>query len=324
MKPVEEIKEIKEELSKKDKRSFLTFLVFVAIAVVLWFLIKLTKEYSTQTVFQVRYTEIPVNKWVSTPVQAVKLTFVADGFVTLGHNMVRKRNRVVEIPLSEIPYRLEGGYTYSYSSQYLVERVAEWLGIPASNVTTNDDKQFFNMEDLQSKVLPVVVPLRVQPQRQFRVYGTPSVAPSTITVYGPKNILDTLGSVHTEPLQADNASEDFERDMKLNLYGGSIRSEVEEVKVTVDLERYTEIDVEVPVTVTDTLSVRFFPEKMTLKCMVAIKDYGSVTPASFVVQADTAQLHRRLPLLDIRLVSAPAKVQVLKTEPDKVEYLIMD
>ena len=94
--------------------------------------------------------------------------------------------------------------------------------------------------------------------------------------------------------------------------------------MTVDLERYTEMDVEVPVTVTDTLSVRFFPEKMTLKCMVAIKDYGSVTPASFVVQADTAQLHRRLPLLDIRLVSAPAKVQVLKTEPDKVEYLIMD
>jgi hypothetical protein len=324
LKPVDEIKEIKEEFVKKDKRRFLTFLVFVAISMVLWFLIKLTKDYSTQTVFRVRYTEVPANKWISTPEQQVKLTFVADGFVTLGHNLVRKRNRVVEIPLSEVPYRLEGGYTYSYNSQYIVERVAEWLGIPASNVTTNDDKQFFNMEDLQSKELPVVVPLQVMTQRQFKVYGAPVVEPSTITVYGPKNILDTLTAVNTELLKADNVSEDFNRDMKLDLHEGAIRSEIDNVQVMVDLERFTEMDVEVPVSVPDTLSVRFFPETMTVKCMVAIKDYGSITPASFVVEADTAQLHRLNPLLDIRLVSVPNQVQVLKTSPDKVEYLIMN
>lgn len=324
MKPAEEIKEIKDELAKKDKSSFLTFLVFVAISAVLWFLIKLTKDYSTQTVFQVCYTEIPANKWVSTPEQNVKLTFVADGFVTLGHNLVRETRRVVDIPLSEVPYRLEGGYTYSYSSQYVVERVADWLGIPASNVSINDDKQFFNMEDLQAKELPVEVPMNIHAQRQFKVYGKPRVEPSKITVFGPKNILDTLTVVHTRPLRAENANEDFQRVLNLDLYDGSIRSEIETVEVFVDLERYTEMDVEVPVTLPDTLAVRFFPETMTVKCLVAIKDYGSITPSSFVVEADTSQLHQLNPLLDIRLVTVPNHVQVLKTEPNKVEYLIIN
>lgn len=324
MKPVEEIKEIKEEITQKDKRQFLTFLVFVLISVVLWFLIKLTKDYSTQTVFLVHYTEVPVNKWISTAEQNVKVSFVADGFVTLGHNLVRRTRRVVDIPLSEVPYRLEGGFTYSYSSQYVAEKVAEWLGIPASNVTINDDKQFFNMEDLQSKEVAVMVPLDIHPERQFRVYGKPKVEPSVITVFGPKNTLDTLSAVHTEVLRANDVSDDFQQVLKIDLFDGAIRSETTTVTAMVDVERYTEKEVEVPVTVSDTLSVRFFPETMTVKCMVAIKDYGSITPASFSVMADTVQLHQLQPLLDIHLVTVPDKVQVLKTNPDKVEYLIIN
>lgn len=321
MKPVDEIK---EEIEKQDRSKVLTFLVFLAISTMLWFLIKLTKDYSTQTVFFVRYTEVPTNKWVSTPEQTVKLTFSADGFVTLGHNLVRNKRRVVEIPLNEVPYRLEGGVTYSYSSQYLVERVASWLNIPASNITINDDKQFFNMEDLQSKVLPIQVPLEVKTQRQYRVYGTPATNPETITVYGPKNLLDTLTTIYTEPFIEENVTEDLQRTLKVNLYGGSIQSDTKTVDVQVDVEKYTEQEFEVPVTITDTLTVRFFPETMKVKCMVAIKDFGLLTPSSFQVLADTAQLHRLEPLLDISLVKVPAQIQVMSTKPEQVEYLIID
>ena len=135
MKPIDQIT---EEMEKKDKSKILTFLIFLLISTALWFLIKLTKDYSSQTVFNITYTEVPVNKWVSTPNQQVKCSFVADGFVTLRHNLVRKHKRVVEIPLNEVSYHLEGGVTYSYSSQYVAEHIAEWIGIPASNITMNE------------------------------------------------------------------------------------------------------------------------------------------------------------------------------------------
>ena len=307
-----------------NKSKLLTFLVFLVISALLWFLTKLTKEYTSQTIFTVTYTEVPVNKWVSTAEQQVKLSFVADGFVTLRHNLVRVQNRVIEIPLNEVPYRLEGGNTYSYSSQYVAERAADWLGVPAGNVTVNDDKQFFNMEDLQSKELPVAVPLDVKTQRQYHVYGQPHVNPAQLTVYGPKNLLDTMTAVYTATLHATNVSEDLVQPLAVNFYDGAIRSDVATVEVLVEIEQFTEIDVEVPVKCTDSVTLRFFPETMKVKCLVPIRDYASITGASFKVLADTAQLHQLQPLLNIKLVQVPDNVQVLKTEPEQVEYLIVN
>lgn len=316
--------QITEEIEKKDKTKLLTFLIFLMISAALWFLIKLTKDYSSQTVFTVTYSEVPVNKWVSTPEQQVKCSFVADGFATLRHKLVREQRRVVTIPLDEVPYRLEGGITYSYSSLYVAERIAGWLGISVSNITMNDDKQYFNMEDLQSKEVPVLVPLDVYTQRQYSVYDVPKVTPASVTVFGPKNLLDTLTAVYTETLHASNVSEDIVRTLGIDYYGGAVRAEEKTAEVLVEVEQYTEIDIEVPVKVADSLNLRFFPETMTVKCMVPIRDYAGITGASFLVLADTAQLHRLQPLLDIRLVQVPDHVHVLKTEPEQVEYLIIN
>lgn len=318
------VDKVKEEIAGKDKSKFLTFLVFLLISAALWFLIKLTKEYTTQTEFTVVYSEVPASKWISTPEQQVKLSFVADGFATLRHNLVRPQRRIVSISLQEVPYRLEGGNTYSYSAQYVAEQVAEWLGVPSSDVTVNDDKQFFNMEDLQQKELPVEVLLDVKTKRQYLVYGAPKVEPATVTVYGPKNVLDTMTAVHTAVFSAVNASERLNQTLPIDYYGGAVRSEQATAEVTVEVEQYTEIDIEVPVKVTDSINCRFFPETMKVKCLVPIRDYASVSAASFLVLADTAQLHRLQPLLDIQLAKVPENVQILKTEPDQVEYLIVN
>ena len=321
MKPVEQFT---EDLEKREKSRFLTFLVFLLIAAVLWLVIKLSKEYTNQSVVTLFYTEVPVNKWIATPEQTLKFSFVADGFVILGDKLLPSRKRVVPIPLSEVPYRLEGGFTYSISSQYVVERLANWLNIPASSVTVNEDKQYFNMEDLQSKQLPVAVPLEVQTQRQYQLYGDPLVSPDKVTVYGPKNLLDTLSRVLTEPLTALNVATTLQRTLSLDLMGGAIRSDVDRVAVTVPVEQYTEMDIEVPVEVADSLELRFFPETVTLKCLIPIRDYATIVASSFQALADTAQLHRLQPLLDVRLAKEPDHVQVLRMEPKQVEYLIIE
>ncbi|MBQ3709153.1 MAG: YbbR-like domain-containing protein [Bacteroidales bacterium] len=317
------VDKVKEEIAGKDKRKFLTFLVFLLISVALWFLIKLTKEYTTQTEFTVVYTDVPASKWISTSEQQVKLSFVADGFITLRHNMVRPQKRVVDISLNDVPYRLEGGNTYSYSAQYVAERVADWLGVSSGDVTVNDDKQYFNMEELQSVELPVVVPLDVKTQRQYFIYGSPQIVPATVTVYGPKRVLDTMTMVHTETFRAIDAAGVLTQTLPIDYYDGVVRSEQPTAEVTLRVEQYTEADYEVPVTVTDTLDCVFF-ETMKVKCLVPVCDYAAINASSFTVLADTAQLHQRQPLVEIHLTRVPENVQVVKTEPDKVDYKIME
>lgn len=314
---------INEKAEPKNKRSVLTFLVFLAISTALWLLIKLSNDYSTQTTFSLQLEEVPADKWISSPELAVKMSLNTDGFHTLRCKMIREPKRVVTIPLNEVPYRQETGNTYSFSSQYVAERIADFLGIGTSDVVMNDDKVYFNMDMLKSKVVPIAFQSDIKTQRQYDVYGIPTLDPSTITIFGPQEVIDTVKSVKTVKVSKVNVNQGFRETVGLDLLGGTIRSNVKEVTVEVNVEKFTEKDIEVPIKVSGGLRVRFFPETMKVKCLVAIKDYASIVPEDFSVAVDRQQLEDLQPLLDVRLASWPQYVQVLSTSPDKVEYLIV-
>lgn len=314
---------INEKAEPKNKRSVLTFLVFLVISTALWLLIKLSNDYSTQTTFSLQLEEVPADKWISSPELAVKMSLNTDGFHTLRCKMIREPKRVVTIPLNEVPYRQETGNTYSFSSQYVAERIADFLGIGTSDVVMNDDKVYFNMDMLKSKVVPIAFQSDIKTQRQYDVYGIPTIDPSTITIFGPQEVIDTVKSVKTVKVSKVNVNQGFHETVGLDLLGGTIRSNVKEVTVEVNVEKFTEKDIEVPIKVSGGLRVRFFPETMKVKCLVAIKDYASIVPEDFSVAVDRQQLENLQPLLDVRLASWPQYVQVLSTSPDKVEYLIV-
>lgn len=304
-------------------RSVLTFLIFLAISTAAWFLVKLSENYVTQTAYCVHFEDVPADKWMSADEQLVKLSLNIDGFHTLRYKMIREANRVVAISLAEVPYRLENGNSYSVSSQYVADKIAESLDINASDITMNEAKVYFNLDALKSKVVPVALSYDIKPQRQYDIYGIPMLEPSSVTIFGPQETIDTIKVVRTQMLSKSGVNQNFTEAVPLNLMGGLIRSNVKEVKAEIQVEKFTEMDIEVPIAVADSLKVRFFPDKMTVKCLVAMRDYSSITPESFSVAVDMQQLKAMQPLLDVRLASWPPTVQVLSTRPDKVEYLIV-
>ncbi len=317
----DELKRIKQKVKRKNKRSAFTFLVFLSISTAAWLLVKLSEGYVTQTSFRLKLEEAPPDKWVSSDVQFVKMSLNIDGFHTLKYMMIR--DPFVSIPLNEVPYRLENGNAYSFSSQYVAEKVADMLNINTSDIAMNEAKIYFAMDALKSKVVPVILRSNILTARQYDIYGVPMLDPSSVTIFGPHDIIDTIKTVETEWLSMTNVNQDFTVTLPLDLLGGQIRSSITEVKAEVRVEKYTEMDVEVPILVTDSLRVRFFPETMSVKCLVAMKDYSSILPEHFRVAVDHQQLKTRKPLLDVHLASWPPTVQILSTRPDKVEYLIV-
>ena len=317
----DELNRINQKVERKNKRSIFTFLIFLVISTAAWFLVKLSEDYVTQTTFRLQLEEMPADKWVSSDEQSVKMSLNIDGFHTLRYKMIR--DRFVSIPLNEVSFRLENGNIYSFSSQYVAEKVAEKLGINASDITMNDAKIYFTMDALKSKVVPIVLHSDITTARQYDIYGIPMLDPSSVTIYGPQEVIDTIKTVMTEPLTMNNVSQTFSVIVPLDLLEGKLHSNVKEVKAEVQVEKYTEMDIEVPIQATDSLKLRFFPETMSVKCLVAMRDYASITPESFKVAVDKQQLKAMQPLLDVSLASWPPTVQILSTRPDKVEYLIV-
>lgn len=321
----DELKQIKQKVERTNKHSAFTFLVFLVISTAAWFLVKLSENYTTQAVFRLQLTDAPADQWVLSDEQPVAMSLNVDGFHVLRYKMMREPNRVISVALDKVPYRQESGNTYSFSSQYVAKMVSDRLNINASDVTMNDSKIFFSMNPLKSKVVPVQLRDDIKTQRQFDIYGIPMLEPASVTIYGPEEIIDTVRSVQTMLLSKSNVSESFSEIVELDLLDGKIRSNTTEVKTTIEVEKYTEIDIEVPVRVADSLKMRFFPETVSVKCFVAMKDYASVKPEDFKVAVDMKQLEALQPLLDVRLVSWPDYVQIpnARPHPDKVEYLIV-
>ena len=317
----DELHRINQKVERKNKRSIFTFLIFLVISTAAWFLVKLSEDYVTQTTFRLQLEEVPADKWVSSDEQSVKMSLNIDGFHTLRYKMIR--DRFVSLPLNEVSFRLENGNIYSFSSQYVAEKVAEKLGINASDITMNDAKIYFTMDALKSKVVPIVLHSDITTARQYDIYGIPMLDPSSVTIYGPQEVIDTIKTVRTEPLTMNNVSQTFSAIVPLDLLEGKLRSNVKEVKAEVQVEKYTEMDIEVPIQASDSLKLRFFPETLSVKCLVAMRDYASITPESFKVAVDKQQLKAMQPLLDVSLASWPPTVQILATRPDKVEYLIV-
>jgi len=306
-----------------NKRPVFTFLVFLAISTVLWLLIKLSEDYTTQTMFRVEFENVPAEKWMRSPEQSVKLSLNVDGFHTLRLNTIREAKRSVSINLNEVPYRLENGNIYSFSSQYVAEKIADLLDVMASDITMNEAKIYLNMEPLRSKVVPVVLRSDIKTARQYGVYGIPILNPASVTIFGPEEIIDTVKSVKTALVSKSNVAENFSETVNLDLLDGVIRSNTKSVKVNVEIQKFTETDVKVPIVLPDSLEIRLFPETMTVKCHVAMKDYASIAPENFRAEFDADQLKALQPLLDVKLTTWPQNVQVLETKPDKVEYIIV-
>ena len=311
-----------KEMNAKVKRKSLTFIVFLAISTALWLLIKLSQEYTTQSSFTLQIEDVTCDKWISTPTQNVKFAFETDGFITLAHNLIREQKRTVSISLNEVPYRLESDITYSFSSNYVAERLAERLGIDVTDITMNDATVYFNMENLKSKTVPVTLNDDLRLQRQYDRYGLPIITPASVTVYGTEETLSKIHCIETQPLIKENLSQSFTEKVPLNLLDGNIRCNVDEVEVSIDIEKYTEIDLEVPIQPVDSLEIRFIPASVQVKCLVAIKDYAKTNAEAFSAVPDSADLANRNPLLHVSLQS-PGNLQVLGFMPERVEYIII-
>lgn len=311
------------KMERRKRHSIPTFIVFLVISSAAWLVVKLSEDYNTQAVFHVKFEDVPADQWISSPDQSVKMSLMVDGFHVLRYKMIRETNRIVVVSLNGMPYRAESRNMYSFSSQYVADKVAEMLDINTSDITIKEEKVYFSMDALKSKVVPVVLQSDIKTQRQYGLYGIPVLEPASVTIFGPQEIIDSVKSVKTEVIVKTNVNQGFCETIPLDLLGGKIQSNVKEVKATIDVEKYTEMDIKVPIRVADSLNVRFFPEAISVRCMVAIKDYPSVTAESFAATVDMHQLRSMQPLLDVRLTETPQTIQLLNTRPDKVEYLIV-
>lgn len=310
----------KEEQSHGFKRlSILVF--FILVSGLLWLIIKLSDTYTVTIPFAIHYVDIPASQIVLDNGQEVNATITTTGFKLLNYYFSVHKNRKVDISLKDVKYKKTEDKMYSYSSRFIVDKIAEYMSSNANDIMLADDTQSFNMSRLASKRVKIVPATSFSFEKQYNYYGEPMSTPDSITIYGAVDDVNMTKEIRTKVITRKNVNQNVVTRAKIDL-DQKLNADIDEVEVSVNVEKYTEAEVIVPITIPDNMKMHLYPNKASVRYIVAMKDYAIINSLSFKALVDTTDMFFN-EVLPVELVLYPNNTQIISIDPKEVEYIIV-
>jgi len=321
---------IKKPIDGKLRNRFSVFLVCLAMSTLMWGLIKLTREYEAPLKYSIVPEDIPEGKiLVSNADSVITLMLNAKGLDLYSRKLFGREN-VIRLSLAKMRMVRDGDrYTGILRTSRLLKVISAQLPLGAKLIGVEPDTLHFEFRKSYRKRIPVHTNISLDFSRQYQLYDSVRIRPDSVWVSGLQEIIDTIRFINTEKKIITNLTSNFTT--RLSLENPETRPAVylssDSVLVTMNVEKFTEADLEVPVNLfSDGEAVKFrtFPDKVKLTCRVAMRDYKRLDPSFFTVIVDYAKAlksgNNRVP---VELTRKPSYVKIVSIEPEKVEFLIL-
>ena len=304
-----------------NRRKLSIFSIFFLLATILWFLIKLSESHVTTLIYDVVYTSVPDDKLLlGKPQNTIAVEVRATGYDILRLGVFRDE---ITLPVSKA--REEDG-KFFFNPQFLERTVKEQINKSLTFESLLNDTIYLSLGKNMVKKVPVQHRLSLSFEKDFDLYGPLMIAPDSVTVKGPENILDTLRYVFTESVELTSVKNDFETSARLVIPDNekAIDISVSEVRIRGKVERYSEKVVTVPVLVInkpEDISLRLFPEQVKVTCRGSLKDLKLVNPEDILVVCDFNDVGDSGILIP-RIQKYPPFLSTVVLQDRKVDFLI--
>lgn len=285
------------DLRKSSRfRSLLLFLTFVLIASLFWLIMTLNDSVQTNVQVNLKITNKPDS-----------VTFISDVPKTLHVEVADKGTGLMRVAWLHTPTvnlsfpELASDGQLVCSRTDMMSAIKTAFGGSATIISSSIDSLRLLYTDRPGKNVPVQVSLQTSAKAGFMVYGAPKCEPPRVTVYGPREILDTLTRVFTKTYVEQNLSESrsFTADLA-PIKGARIIPSKVSVKINVEpLVAKEEMITVVSENVPSGENLLLFPSKVHVAYYVPMSEFSSER-SSVKVTADyhDVSTHRsaRLPL----------------------------
>lgn len=309
---------LRNPMANKSPEDRKVLAICLAVAFAFWLLLKLSKEYEQAVVFSIDY-DLPIGKaFADTPPATATVMLKASGW-TFIKMMLRPQ-------VATIRYPVQDAEVFVINPNTLRTALGARLYQDADIVDIRYDAVSLPLASKSVRRLPIVVPQRIDFLREYGLLDTPRIEPDSIWVSGPSSILDTLRFWATDSLVIEDLSQDLSTILSLNTPAQGLTVENKTVTVTIRVQRFTEKTFQLPIGIYAPAldSVRIFPERATVKCIVGLQDYARLSSDDFSVvanvQAANAGASGNTVLLE--LARKPDYIQSYTITPRAISYLI--
>ena len=316
-----------QKIKKNVNPRLLTYFVFLLIAVSIWYLNALNKDYTTELNFKVRYTDLPDDKALAnTPPEQLTLTVHAQGFTLLKYKY--------RLGLILHPITLEASYqtlrrsaatgVYYLVTQSAFDKVSVQLGSDVQLRQIAPDTLKFLFSETIRKNIPVKPAVQLQYEKGFLPRGAIVVEPAKVTVTGPKALVDTMQFVYSRTKVFKKQKETLRTSIELQPVH-QLRYSVNEAVIEQVVERNTEATVVAPiepVNLPGNLTMKLFPGTVTINCMVPVADYEKLQPYMFRAVVDYTGIRDDQTKARVTLLRTPDDVTEVRFQPKTVDFII--
>lgn len=299
------------------------FFVFFSLSVVLWLLINLSKSYTSDVEFEVKYINLPVDKVLqSTPIDKLEASVVSTGFNLLRYKINSKE---LLIDLKNVAYK--NGTTFYYLPNKHLSDLKGQLNVDTKIDRIKQDTIFLDLGINISKRIPVKLVSNIQYKLGYNLIDEIYLSPDSVSIIGPKAQLDTIHAINTKQLVLADVSEVIQHNIELQLPDSKqISMSNLTVEVSAKVDKFTEGSFTVPFTVINIpkdYSVTTFPSEIEVTYIVALSNFSKITEDSFIIECDFEQaINNELNYLIPVLKQTPTLVSSYKITPNKIDFLI--
>ncbi len=306
------------------RKKVLMFSVFLFISAAIWMLNALSKNYTSIIEYPLIYTDFPEDRvFVGEMPGHLDLEINAHGYALLRYKMFRKPVPIsFKISAFNMTQRSDSSSAYILT-RYLRDQISTQLPTELQLLEIKPDTLQFRFTNKVSRKVKIRPDLAYTIDKQFTIKDEVRLSPDSLIVSGPDLILDTLGFVSTERVDLGLLTRNFSDQLELHQIP-ELSYEVSKVDCNIELERFTEIQVPVPIDVLnlpDSIELQTFPSRVLLTCRVGLSKYDRIEGHPFRAVVDYDLIDEQTKVLEVSVQNLPVYLLSHEYSPRNVEFL---
>ena len=306
-----------KELSPEDQK---ILLICLGVAFVFWILVKFSKEYTVNRLVSIEY-ELPLDQsFTIPPPEQIGVDLIAKGWYFLLSSIIGSD--------LEVQYSVPEQDTYELSASQVhedIDRILQGKNVIIEQLYFEGFKVFLEKQAI--KRVPISISIDINFASEFALAKDISLNPDSVTVSGPTSRLESITSWPTDSLSLRQVNQNYKGTIGLSKPIDGLKITLKDTEVGIEVERFTEKSVFVPIQIDYPLtdSIRFFPNKILLKCAVGLGHYDSLSASDFNLTAklDESLISEGKRTVPVALTRQPEYIQNIQFFPKVVEFLII-
>jgi YbbR domain-containing protein len=299
-----------------------TFLICLSIASLLWVVHALNRNYKYTIQVPVKFLNLPTNKLIVGELpEKLDIEIKTSGLKLLFISIKKNYNQVVvDFNLMKNNAKSQA---YSISNSYF--NLQNSINFDVEVIKIRPDTLFFSSNKGNSKLLPVKANLKTSCRPGYSIISKPSVTPAYVTVTGDSLDLKKMDTVYTYFINLRDVNQNFTSPVQLKKPYSSINYNVKDVQLSFTVDKLIESSVKIPIQVMNnpgTETIKLLPGTITIKYLVAMKDYESINENSFKAVVNYDHIKQKQKNLQIEIIREPSEVKIVKIIPNTISYLI--